>query len=225
MQTPAPLRRRVAPQALPISLGLLAASGLAFALGAWLELAGGGSAGLGLLLLAAANLAFFRNPRREAPPGERLVVAPADGRVVEVAEVEDPDGYVSPARRIAIFLSILDVHVNRAPLTAKVRALRRRGSGFLAAFNPSASERNVQLRLDLETPGGTRIGLVQITGLIARRIFCYAAVGAELERGMSYGLICYGSRVELYLPASAEIRVGVGDHVRAGSSVLAEVPE
>jgi phosphatidylserine decarboxylase len=173
--------------------------------------------------LALANLAFFRNPRRVPPPGERVVVSPADGRVVEVVELEDPDGFVGKARRVAIFLSVLDVHVNRAPLAAKVCAIRRKGSEYLAAFKADASERNVQLRMDLETPSGARLAVVQITGLIARRIQCYAREGDALERGQLYGLICYGSRVELYLPASADVRVRVGDRVRGGASAIAEV--
>jgi phosphatidylserine decarboxylase len=143
--------------------------------------------------------------------------------VVEVARVEDPDGFVGGAQRVAIFLSVFDVHVNRAPLAAKVRALRPSGTDFLAAFRPDASTRNVQLRMDLETPAGARLAVVQITGWIARRIVCYAREGDDLARGIAYGLICYGSRVELYLPATAEVRVRVGDRVKGGASVIGEV--
>ena len=215
MAVPRPLQARIAPQAYWLSGALAGAALLAgLFVATWLALA--------CLALAAANLAFFRNPRRSIPPGERLVVAPADGRVVEVAEVEDPGGFVGPAWRIAIFLSIFNVHVNRVPLAGKVRALRRSGSQFLAAFNPKASERNVQARIDLEAADGTRAAVVQITGLIARRILCYAREGDRLERGEPFGLICYGSRVELYLPRSAEIRVARGDRVRGGTTVLAE---
>jgi phosphatidylserine decarboxylase len=177
-----------------------------------------------LALAALANLAFFRNPQRAIPSGERNVVAPADGRVVEVARVDDPDGFVSDAWRIAIFLSVFNVHVNRAPLAAVVRAVRRRGSRFLAAFNPQASSLNVQSRLDLETSAGARLALVQITGLVARRIFSYPREGDALARGEPYGLLCYGSRVELYLPADCKISVTPGDRVRGGSSVVAEMP-
>ena len=178
---------------------------------------------IALGLVALANLAFFRNPRRSPPGGESVVVAPADGRVVEVARVEDPDGFVPDAWRIAIFLSILDVHVNRVPLSAVVRGVRRSGSRYLAAFNPEASSLNVQSRLDLETRSGARLALVQITGLIARRIVSYAEEGAQLERGEPYGLLCYGSRVEIYLPADCKITVSPGDRVRGGSSAVAEM--
>jgi phosphatidylserine decarboxylase len=176
-----------------------------------------------LFALAAANLAFFRNPRRTPPPGEGRVLAAADGRVVEVAPVEDPEGFVGPAWRVSVFLSIFNVHVQRAPLAGKVRAVRASGTRFLAAFNPRASEHNVQTRVDLETEAGGRIAVVQIAGLVARRVLCYVEEGAALVRGEPYGLICYGSRVELYLPASATVLVAPGDRVRAGRTVVAEV--
>jgi phosphatidylserine decarboxylase len=216
MAVPRALRSPIAPQAWPISAALAALA---------LLLAGYGHVALAALALlaAAANAAFFRNPKRSVPEDPRAVVSPADGRVVEVAEVEDPEGFVGKAWRIAIFLSVFDVHVNRAPLAAAVRAVRRGGTRFLAAFRPEASGANVRLRLDLETPGGLRAALVQITGLIARRIVCYANEGDPLVRGEPYGLICYGSRVELYLPVSSRIRVQAGDRVRGGESVLAEV--
>jgi phosphatidylserine decarboxylase len=176
-----------------------------------------------LFALAAANLAFFRNPRRTPPPGEGRVLAAADGRVVEVASVEDPEGFVGSAWRVSVFLSIFNAHVQRAPLAGKVRAVRASGTRFLAAFNPRASEHNVQTRVDLETEAGGRIAVVQIAGLVARRVLCYVEEGAALGRGEPYGLICYGSRVELYLPASATIHVSPGDRVRAGRTVVAEV--
>ena len=177
-----------------------------------------------LLVLSGVNLAFFRNPERAIPEGDHRVVCPADGRVVEVVRIDDPGDFVGPALRIAIFLSVFNAHVQRVPLAAKVRAVRQSGAQFLAAFNADASHRNVQTRLDLETSGGTRLGLVQITGLIARRILCYATVGDSLVRGEPYGLICYGSRVELYLPQNATVHVCPGDRVRAGKTVVAEVP-
>jgi phosphatidylserine decarboxylase len=216
MAVPRALRSPVAPQAWPIS-GALAALAML--------LAGYGHAALAAVCVlgAAANAAFFRNPRRTVPDDPRAVVSPADGRVVEVAEVEDPEGFVGKAWRIAIFLSVLDVHVNRAPLSGAVRAVRRGGTRFLAAFRPEAGTANVRLRLDLETATGLRAALVQITGLIARRIVCYASEGDPLVRGEPYGLICYGSRVELYLPVSSRIRVRPGDRVRGGESIVAEV--
>ena len=216
MAVPPALQRRIAPQAHPFTLGLV---GVAVAM----LVLGQGWAALLLGLLAAANTAFFRNPRRVAPAGASLVVSPADGRVVEVERIGDPQDFVPDAWRIAVFLSIFDVHVNRAPLSGVVRAVRTSGTKFLAAFKGEASSTNVQTRLDLETDAGLRAAVVQITGLIARRIVCYPALGDRGERGEAYGLICYGSRVEIYLPGSTRIDVRVGQRVAGGESVLGEV--
>jgi phosphatidylserine decarboxylase len=213
------LEGAVAPQAwrlAGIPAGLCA---LALVLGWW-------GTGLVLALLTAANVAFFRNPPTQPPPGEGLVLSPGNGRVVEVAEVQDPGGFVSgTAWRVAIFLSVFDVHINHAPLAGKVMRIRRSGTQFLAAWRPDTSTLNVQNRVDLLTPSGLPISFIQITGLIARRIVCYAKEGDELVRGQPYGLICYGSRMEFYIPArpGVEIRVKVGDRVRSGESVIAEV--
>lgn len=216
MAVPPPLRAPIAPQAWPISVVLLAAG---LALGLW-----GSALGAGLCaLLALLNTAFFRNPKRAVPEGETRIVAPADGKVVEVERVQDPDGHVADAWRIAIFLSIFDVHICYVPLSGKVRGIRRRGTQFRAAFRGDAGATNVQSRIDLEGADGTRVGLVQITGLIARRIVSYPDEGDLLVRGEPYGLMCYGSRVELYLPGAARPLVKVGDRVTGAASVLAEL--
>ena len=207
---PHPLQSRVAPQAWPATIVLaVLAAGSAF-------LHPGLAAAVALL--SGANLLFFRNPRRRPPEAERLVVSPAEGRVVEVARVTDPEGFVGPGWRIAIFLSIFSVHINCAPVSAKVRAVRRRGARFLAAFKRDASA-----LIDLETPTGARLAVVQITGLVARRIVSYPKEGDMLRRAEPYGLICYGSRVEIYLPESSRPAVRVGDRVRGAASVLAEL--
>lgn len=216
-----PLDGRFAPQALPGAVGLAALGaallGVAWTLGwGWLT-----PFGWLALALAVPHLLFFRNPQREFPEGEQLLLSPADGKVVEIVRVEDP--FVGQAWRVAIFLSVFDVHINRAPCSGKLRKLARSGSQYLAAFRGDASALNVQLRADLESPSGLRVGVVQITGLIARRIVCYAQEGDVVERGAPYGLICYGSRVELYFPANAELRVAEGERVRGGETVMAEV--
>jgi phosphatidylserine decarboxylase len=216
MSVPRELRTPVAPQAYRISGGLVVVAFLAL-LVPWFWVAGLS------LVLAAANLAFFRNPRRRIPAGEHCVVAPGDGRVVEVTKLDDPDGFVGPAWRIAIFLSIFDVHIQRVPLSGRVKSIRKKGSRFLAAFQRDASERNVQTRMDIEGLHGTRISVVQIVGLIARRIICYAGEGGTLVRGEPYGLICYGSRLEIYLPLECEIAVSQGERVKGGQTVIAEV--
>jgi phosphatidylserine decarboxylase len=208
--------------------GILAPDAYLFAIP--LALAGGVAWGVGsatvalpLWALAAFVVSFFRNPNREIPPGDSVVVSPADGRVIDVAEIEVAPG--EKALRIAIFLSVLNVHVNRAPLAGRVVAIERTGTKFLAAFNPDAESLNVRLDVTLETARGTRIRFAQITGLIARRIICHARVGEWLEKGARYGLIRFGSRCDVVLPLGSRPRVAKGERVRGGSSVLADLAE
>jgi phosphatidylserine decarboxylase len=206
----------VAPEALWFGAPLALAGGVAW---------GAGSAAIALPLWALTLfvVSFFRNPNREIPPGDGVVVSPADGRVIDVAEIEVAPG--EKALRIAIFLSVFNVHVNRAPLAGRVVAIERSGTKFLAAFNPDAETRNVRLDVTLETARGPRIRFAQITGLIARRIVCHAAVGDWLEKGARYGMIRFGSRTDVVLPLGARPRVVKGERVRGGSTVLAELPE
>ncbi len=180
-----------------------------------------GFPGLALLLLGAALFVgfFFRNPERTVPGDEFSVVSPADGRVIAVGEIEEPDG--SKALRIGVFLSIFDVHVNRAPVSGRVLAVERGGNAYLAAFDPRAEDRNVCCTLTLEGEAGARVRVKQITGLVARRIVCHPRVGEFLRRGDRYGLIRFGSRTDVVLPADAHPRVRRGDRVRGGSSVIA----
>jgi phosphatidylserine decarboxylase len=205
----------LAPDAYALAIPLLLAGGAALAFGMTLL----GLLGLGLGLFVTA---FFRNPRREIPTGEREVVAPADGRVIALDEVELPGG--EKGLRIGIFLSVFNVHVNRAPFAGRVVAIERSGDAFLAAFNPEAETRNVRLDLTLELASGARLRVAQITGLIARRIVCHAQQGEWLERGVRFGLIRFGSRTDLVLPAGSRALVARGARVRGGSTVVAELP-
>ena len=191
------------------------AGAAALAVGPWL----GGA----LLALALFTLAFFRNPARAIPGDERTVVAPADGRVLEAGEILRPDG--TRAQRVGIFLSVFDVHVNRSPVAGRVVSVERGGTRYLAAFDRRAETQNVRLELALETARGERVGVVQITGLIARRIVCHPRVGEWVERGSRYGLIRFGSRTDVVLPPEAELRVARGERVRGGKSVIARLPE
>ncbi len=207
--------------------GLLAPDAYVFAIP--LAIAGGVAWGAGAPALAAPLwgltafvVSFFRNPTREIPPGEGIVVSPADGRVTDVGEIEVAPG--EKALRIAIFLSVFNVHVNRAPLAGRVVSIERRGAKYLAAFNPDAEGLNVRLDITLETARGQRIRFAQITGLIARRIICQVREGEWLEKGARYGLIRFGSRCDVVLPLGSRPRVAKGDRVRGGSSVLAELP-
>ena len=189
------------------------------------------SAALGILGFTAAACvflgvavfvgAFFRNPDRLIPGDEDTVVSPADGRVIEVGEIEDATG--EKVLRIGIFLSVFNVHVNRMPIAGKVVAVERGGDSYLAAFNRDAESQNVRCSLSMEGRDGVRFTVTQITGLIARRIVCHPRVGDFVRRGDRYGLIRFGSRTDVLLPLSAQLRVGVGDRVRGGSSVLARL--
>jgi len=164
---------------------------------------------------------FFRNPPREIPGDADTVVAPADGRVIEVGEIDLPDG--SRALRIGIFLSVFNVHVNRCPLAGRVVSIERSGSLYLAAFNRRAESDNVRCAMTLETARGIRFQVVQITGLIARRIVCHPEIGEWVNRGERYGLIRFGSRTDVVLPLDAEPQVKARQKVRGGSTVLAQL--
>jgi phosphatidylserine decarboxylase len=209
------LTGRFAPDVRFTALPLLALGALALAVSVWLALP--------LLALGLFAAAFFRNPEREISSDPAAVVAPADGKVIEVGECELPEG--RKGLRIGIFLSVFDVHVNRAPVAGRVVGMARSGTEFLAAFNPAAASRNVQLALELETASGARVRVVQITGLIARRIVCHVREGEWLARGARYGLIRFGSRTDVVLPPGAEPRVRVGERVGGGRSVVAHLPE
>lgn len=165
------------------------------------------------LALAAFFLYFFRDPRRVPPPDERLIVAPADGKVTLVAP--EGEGY-----RISIFLSVFDVHVNRAPIGGRVSQVERRAGRFLNALRPESAVVNEQVRSRLEAPQGG-LEMIQIAGLLARRIEFWPKPGTEIERGQRVGLIKFGSRVDLRLPPGAPPRVRVGDRVKGGESVIA----
>jgi phosphatidylserine decarboxylase len=208
-------REYIVRDALPLGVAPLALAGVAGLLG-W---TGIGYALLGLTFFVAF---FFRNPRRLLPGDERTVVAPADGRVLEAGEIERPDG--TKARRVGIFLSIFDVHVNRVPVAGRVISVERGGEKYLAAFNRRAEAENVRCEMTLETERGERVGVIQITGLIARRIVCHPRPGEWIERGARYGLIRFGSRTDVVLPMEAELRVRPGERVRGGSSVIAQLP-
>ncbi|HUU32758.1 MAG TPA: phosphatidylserine decarboxylase [Vicinamibacterales bacterium] len=187
---------------------------MAAALGwSWLAVAFGG--------LCVFVLAFFRNPDRALPADPEAVVAPADGRVLAVDEIETRDG--RKVLRIGIFLSVFNVHVNRAPVAGRVVAREPGGQRFLAAFNARGEQENVRLALDLDLADGRRVRVVQITGLIARRIVCHPQVGEWVERGARYGLIRFGSRTDVWLPAEAVALVAVGDRVRGGATAIARL--
>ena len=176
-------------------------------------------------ILGLFFVSFFRNPRRRIPTEAGLVVAPADGKVVLIEEVEHDEFVGGPAVLIGIFLSVFNVHINRSPVMARVVGLRYRRGKFLNAIRPESARENEQLGVDLEAdePPHRKMIVRQITGAIARRIVCYAAPGQTLQRGEQFGMIKLGSRTELVLPREAGlvIETQVGKKVKAGSSILA----
>lgn len=169
---------------------------------------------------------FFRDPRRVVPEGERNVVSPADGRVTDVTEVRLADFGEVPMLRIGIFLSVLDVHVNRAPCAGEVRRIAYTPGKFHTAFAPDAGEVNEANAIRLATSAGDVL-VRQIAGLIARRIVCDLGEGQKVERGQKIGMIKFGSRTELYLPKDrvADVCVTVGQKVRGASSIVARFKE
>jgi phosphatidylserine decarboxylase len=175
------------------------------------------------VLLAAFFLWFFRDPHRIIPTGKGLIVSPGDGLVTETASITTTEGAL---QRVSIFLSVFDVHVNRAPISGTVSRVHYQKGQFLNAMNPVSAERNEQSVVTLRGQSadlGFEITFKQIAGLLARRIVCRCAEGQTVERGERVGLIKFGSRVDVLLPANAELRVKVGDRVKGGASVLAAV--
>ena len=175
-----------------------------------------------LWLVALFIIQFFRDPARTPPPGENLVLAPADGRIVSVERMRDP--YLErDAVRLSVFMNVFNVHSNRSPVDAEVREVWYSPGTFVNAALDKASTGNERNALWLRTERGADVTCVQIAGLIARRILCHVGPGARLRRGERFGFIRFGSRVDVYLPADANPRARVGDMVYAGTSVLAEL--
>ena len=171
---------------------------------------------------AAFVLQFFRDPGREIPGGEGTVVCPADGRIVAVERVEDP--YLKrAATKVSVFMNVFNVHSNRSPVDGEVREAWYNPGAFVNAALDKASTENERNALWLRTAAGKDVTCVQIAGLIARRILCYAKPGDRLARGERYGFIRFGSRVDVYLPTDARVKVELGQKVYASSTVLAEL--
>jgi phosphatidylserine decarboxylase len=176
------------------------------------------------LLLFLCTVAFFRDPERAVPADENLIVAAADGTVMDIVEVDENEVLKRKTRRVGIFLSIFDVHTNRAPIEGRVIYCQYRPGLFLDARSPDCSEKNESMTWAFENRRAT-IVVRQIAGAIARRIVVWAKVGDELKKGERFGMIRFGSRTELYLPLNAEVLVKTGDHVAGGSSAIARLPD
>ena len=176
------------------------------------------------LLLIFSTLAFFRDPDRAAPADPNLIVAAADGTVTDIVEVDENEILKKRSRRIGIFLSIFDVHTNRAPIDGRIIYRQHRPGLCLDARRPECSEKNESMTWAFEN---SRVTIVvrQLTGAVARRIVAWSQIGDELKKGDRFGMIRFGSRTEVYLPLAATVLVKVGDHVSGGLTIIARLPE
>jgi phosphatidylserine decarboxylase len=186
------------------------------AIGVVLALAGRRRLALPFLAAAAASAGFFRDPERAIPLVANGVLSPADGRVMSVEDAVDP--FVGPSVRVAVFLSPLDVHVNRAPIAGVVAAAVYTPGRFVAAYDPAA-EANERCAVRLQGEHA-RVTVVQIAGVVARRIVCRVGPGDKLVAGERFGMIRFGSRTDCYMPRGTEVTVRVGEHVRGGQTVI-----
>ena len=184
-----------------------------------------------LLPLTLWVVAFFRDPERTPPPGERLILAPADGKLLPVAQAAPPPELGlgdAPRTRLSIFMNVFNVHVNRNPVDGTVAALAYRPGRFFNASFDKASEYNERMSIALRPEGrdaGQELAVVQIAGLVARRIRCDLKKGQEVCRGARFGIIRFGSRLDVYLPDGARVLAAPGQTTRAGETVLAELPD
>lgn len=212
-------------------LGLIATAISLFVL----VILGWGIIGWPLLLLSAGVFAFFRDPERVVPQGDSTIVAPADGLVTLIEEVEPPielqiddgSGYpglpAGPITRISVFMSVFDVHINRTPVGGTVRRLVYIPGKFMNAELDKASDENERQHILIERSDGLKLGFTQIAGLVARRIVPFVKPGDMVAKGQRVGLIRFGSRVDVYLPAGTDAKVMIGQTIVAGETVLAEI--
>jgi phosphatidylserine decarboxylase len=176
------------------------------------------------LLLLFCTLAFFRDPNRVVPSDPNLVVAAADGTVTDIVELDESEVLKAKTRRVGIFLSIFDVHTNRAPIDGRIIYRKHREGFCVDARRPDCSEKNESVTWGFQNQS-TTIVVRQLTGAIARRIVAWAKIGDELKKGERFGMIRFGSRTEIYLPLNAELLVNVGNHVSAGSTIVAQLSD
>jgi phosphatidylserine decarboxylase len=191
------------------------------ALGSWFL---SGWLSLLFLILVLYTLFFFRDPDRNIPADRNAVLAAADGTVQDISEVEETEVLKTKMRRVGIFLSIFDVHTNRAPIDGRIIYRQHHEGLCLDARSPDCSEKNEAMTWGFENPRATLV-VRQLTGAIARRIVAWAGVGDQLAKGERFGMIRFGSRTEVYLPLAANVLVKVGDHVAGGSTIIARLPD
>ncbi len=181
--------------------------------------------GLLLLILTSLVLFFFRDPERKIPEGEDLILSPADGKVIDISEVKD-QSFMPPGEKVVrIFMSIFNVHVQRSPVKGKVEWIKYKPGKFMAAYTEEASESNESNLIGIQADNkssfsGQRMLVKQIAGSVARRICCWCGEGDNIDAGQRIGMIMFGSRVDVYLPRDIEIKVGKGDRVVGGETIL-----
>jgi phosphatidylserine decarboxylase len=202
----------IAAEGWPFIIPLSIVTGLLFAFG-WKNTA------LVSLVVTLFVLFFFRDPERTVPKGKGMVVSPADGKVIVIKDIYEPAYLKQEVKQISIFLSVFNVHVNRAPIGGAVEVVKYNPGKFHVASVDKASLDNEQTSMVIAA-GKDKILVKQIAGLIARRIVCYARPGDTIKTGERYGLIRFGSRVDIFLPKTAEIRVRLGDRVKGGEDVI-----
>ena len=175
-----------------------------------------------LLFMLILSLAFFRDPHRDVPADKNVLLAPADGKVTDINIIEEAPLLGGKAIIIGIFMSIFNVHVQRAPLAGKVEYLQHTPGSFKAAFDSAVGESNERNAIGLRG-NKVRVLVVQVAGLIARRIICWCSFGAEVQQGERLGMIALGSRVDIYLPPRVKLKVEMGQRTKAGITVLGEI--
>jgi len=177
-----------------------------------------------LALLLVFVTAFFRNPQRKIPGDAKAVVCPADGKVIEIKEIDEPDFLKTRCIRICVFMNVFNVHINRIPLAGTVKKVQYFPGKFFVASLDKASALNERNAVLIESKGGVKILVVQIAGLVARRIVNYLAAGDSVAKGDRFGLIRFGSRLDLYLPLNTKISVRMGETVKGGETVMGVLP-
>lgn len=170
-------------------------------------------------------LQFFRNPRVSSVLNERYVLAPADGRVVVIEEVEEKEYFNSARKQISIFMSPVNVHVNRNPIGGVVKYFKYHAGKYLVAWHPKSSTDNERTTIVIESKAGEEVLFRQIAGALARRIKWYVQEGQKVEQGAEFGFIKFGSRVDVLLPLNAEVKVAVGDKTKGGKTIIAELAD
>lgn len=179
-----------------------------------------------VFIFSIFNLAFFRDPERVIPDNPQAILSPADGKIIQIEEVNESEFFNSNVTRVSIFLSVFNVHVNRVPVSGRVDYFKYNQGKFLPAFQEKASLDNEQTAIGITREDGQKVMFTQIAGIIARRIICELREGHTVTAGERMGMIRYGSRVDVYFPTAAvELKVKIGDKVTGGESIIGEFDE